>query len=325
MRSVVTGGAGFIGSHLVDRLIAAGEDVIVLDDLSTGSEQNLHHHAGNARLKFVRGSILDVDAVNDAVGNADRVFHLAAAVGVAHIVRDPLGGMLTNVRGTENVLAACAQHHRKVLLASTSEVYGKSPRIPMAEDDDRLLGPTSVPRWSYSTAKALDEHLGLAYAAVGAPVVIVRYFNSYGPRLDERGYGSVIANFLRQAHAGGPLIVYGDGNQTRCFTFVDDTVSGTLAAMDADTNRGRIFNIGNPATEISIADLATRVLEASGQTAEIVRVPFADVFGPNFEDTPRRVPSIDRAISVLNWRPTTDLAPGLSATARWWADNLVAR
>jgi len=321
VRSLVTGGAGFIGSHLVDRLVAAGDQVVVLDDLSTGSKENLEELLTQSKLKFVEGSILDMNTVIDAMRGVNRVFHLAAAVGVTNIVQEPLRGILTNTRGTENVLEQCAKQNCKFLLASTSEIYGKTSKIPMSEDDDRVLGSTWVHRWSYSTAKALDEHLTLAYAATGLPAVIVRYFNTYGPRLDERGYGSVIANFLRQAYAGQPLTLFGDGTQTRTFTYVDDTVSGTIAAMETAAAEGGIFNIGNPTTELSIEALAGQILEVTGSSSGITHTPYTDVFGPDFEDTPRRLPSIDRANHILNWRPAIDLRSGLSITANWWLQN----
>jgi UDP-glucose 4-epimerase len=228
MRSLVTGGAGFIGSHLVDSLISRGDEVAVLDDLSTGSLENLRDHLTSSQLRFTEGSILDVGDVTAVTEGVDRVFHLAAVVGVANVVNDPILGMKTNVRGTEILLERCAEIGCKFLFASTSEIYGKSLLLPMAEDDERVLGSTKIPRWSYSTGKALDEHLTLAYADKGLHAVIVRYFNAYGPRVQERGYGSVVANFLRQAHAGEPLTVHGDGKQTRCFTYVDDSVAGTL-------------------------------------------------------------------------------------------------
>ncbi|MGH9189141.1 MAG: NAD-dependent epimerase/dehydratase family protein, partial [Acidimicrobiales bacterium] len=228
MRVLVTGGAGYIGSHLVDALCDDGHEVAVLDNLSTGRIGNLSGRLDQVR--FLQGSILDASLVMSEVEKSQLVFHLAAAVGVRHIVDDPLQSLLVNTQGTHNVMAACFRHWRKIVFASTSEVYGKAAKVPMREDDDRILGPTTVHRWSYATAKAIDEHLALAYAALGLPVVIVRYFNSYGPRLDERGYGSVVANFLRHSLAGSPLPVHGDGSQTRCFCYVDDTVRGTFLA-----------------------------------------------------------------------------------------------
>ena len=228
MRVLVTGGAGYIGSHLVDRLVTLDHEVTVLDDLSTGNPANLAQ--SSKRIRFVENSILNDRLVDKLVRRAETVFHLAAGVGVGNIVRDPLGALRTNTRGAENVIEACVQHDRRLLLASTSEIYGKTSKMPMSEDDDRLLGSTTIPRWGYSTAKAIDEHLALAYAAHGLRVSVVRYFNSFGPRIDPRGYGSVIANLLRQALANEPLTVHGDGNQTRCFTYIDDTIEGTLRA-----------------------------------------------------------------------------------------------
>ena len=245
MKTLVTGGAGFIGSHLVDRLVENGDAVTVFDDLSTGSRHNVAHHGAGDGVSVIEGTILDENAVEGLVATHDRVFHLAAAVGVAHILAEPLGSMLVNARGTENVLAACARHGCKVVMASSSEVYGKTDRVPMHEDDDRTLGSTAVRRWSYATAKALDEHLALAYASQGLRTAIVRYFNIYGPRMDPRGYASVMANFLRQATSGEALSVYGDGKQTRCFTYIDDCVAGTVLAMDTAAAEGRVINIGN--------------------------------------------------------------------------------
>ena len=313
VRVLVTGGAGFIGSHLVDALCDEGADVTVLDNLTTGRDSNL-----DGRARLVQGSILDADLVDKEVEAVDEVFHLAAAVGVRHIVDDPLGSLRTNTRGTEHVLDACARHRRPVLLASTSEVYGKSIDVPWREDDDRVLGSTDVARWSYATAKALDEHLALAHAKAGLPVSIVRYFNSYGPRLDERGYGSVVAKFVRQALAGEPLTVHGDGAQTRCFTYVADTVRGTLLAARTPAAVGRVFNIGSD-DETSVADLAMAVIEMTGSSSVVERVSYEAVFGPGFEDPQRRRPDITRARTVLGWQPQVGLREGVERTLAWWS------
>jgi UDP-glucose 4-epimerase len=315
VRSLVTGGAGFIGSHLVDALVAEGADVTVLDNLTTGRAANVDPGA-----RFVSGSILDADLVSKLVDAADEVFHLAAAVGVRHILDDPVGALRTNIHGTENVLEACVRSGTPVLIASTSEVYGKSPRVPWREDDDRVLGATTVPRWTYATAKAVDEHLGVAYAEAGLPVSIVRYFNAYGPRLDEKGYGSVVARFLGQALAGQPLTVHGDGTQTRCFTYVTDSVAGTLLAARRRGEHASIFNLGSE-HETAVRDLASMIIEVTGSSSDVQLVSYQAAFGEHFEDAPRRRPDTTRARTVLGWQPTVELREGLDRTLAWWKAN----
>jgi UDP-glucose 4-epimerase len=315
---LVTGGAGFIGSHLVDRLVDQGDDVTVLDDFSTGRRSNIRDHAERDTVRIIEGTILDEALVETLADGCDRVFHLAAAVGVAHIIANPLGSIQVNSRGTENVLTACAHHERKVLIASSSEVYGRGGRVPMHEDDDRILGSTVIPRWSYATAKALDEHLLLAHAAQGLRGVIVRYFNIYGPRMDPQGYGSVMATFLRQALTREPLTVYGDGLQTRCFTYIDDCIDGTMLAMELPSAEGQVFNVGNAATETAIAELARRVIETTGSPSSIVHETYESHFGKGFEDTRRRVPSAARASEGLGWTARVDLDAGLRRTLESW-------
>lgn len=315
MRVLVTGGAGYIGSHLVDLLLDQGHDVTVIDNLSTGKIANIAHRLEYVR--FVNGSILDQPLIEREVERAHLVFHLAAAVGVRHIVDRPLEALLTNTRGTENVLEACFKYWRKVLVASTSEVYGKTSKVPMVEDDDRVLGSTKVHRWGYSTAKALDEHLTFAYAAHGLPVTVVRYFNSYGPRLDPRGYGSVVASFMGAALADRAIPIHGDGSQTRCFTYIDDTAQGTLLAGFSEAAEGTVINLGNP-TETSIRELAERICNLLGSRSELRFIPYEEYYGPGFEDTRRRVPDVTRARDLLNWRPTLDLDAGLARTLEWW-------
>ena len=315
MNVLVTGGAGFIGSHLVASLVSSRHGVTVLDNLSTGNLSNLTPVISD--VAFVEGDILDPDLVESHVRRSDLVYHLAAAVGVGNIMANPLQSIITNTTGTEHVLRSCHRHGVRVVVASTSEIYGKTPKLPMNEDDDRILGSTAISRWSYSTAKALDEHLALAYSSEGLAVSIVRYFNSYGPHLDEKGYGSVIANFIRQARNGEPLTVHGDGLQQRCFTFVSDTVRGTILAGTRPEALGSVFNIGSN-FEISIADLARLILDKTKSSSTITNVSYEQRYGTSFEDTRRRVPSLDRARDVLGYSPTIDLAEGIDRTLAWW-------
>ena len=318
MNILVTGGAGFIGSHLVATLVRDGHRLTVVDNLSTGNLSNLTPVAND--INFIEGDIMNADLVESEVRRADLVYHLAAAVGVGNIMANPLESIITNTTGTEHVLRSCHRHSTRVVLASTSEIYGKTPKLPMAEDDDRILGSTAISRWSYSTSKALDEHLAFAFATEGLRVSIVRYFNSYGPHLDEKGYGSVIANFIRQARDGDPLTVHGDGLQTRCFTFVADTVRGTILAGTKDEALGSVFNIGSN-FEVSIADLARLIVDKTKSSSPITNVSYEERYGRSFEDTRRRVPSLDRAREVLGYTPTINLSEGLDRTLAWW--NLV--
>jgi len=317
---LVTGGAGFIGSHLVDRLVTDGHEVTVLDDLSTGSSDNLTAHGRDSKVKFVRGSVLDATLVDELASGSPLVFHLAAAVGVRNIVQDPLGSLLTNVNGTEHVLAAAMRHGSRVLLASTSEVYGRSDQVPFREDGVRILGPTSVHRWSYATAKALDEHLAFAYLDRGLKVSVVRYFNSYGPRIRQSGYGSVIARFAWQALNGRALTVHGDGQQTRCFTYVGDTVEGTIRAGTSDKAVGSVFNIGT-SHEVTILELAREVRSILRSGSEIRLEPYETDYPKGFEDTRRRVPDVTRAREVLGFEARVGFAEGLARTLEWCRQN----
>jgi UDP-glucose 4-epimerase len=312
VRILVTGGAGFIGSNLVDALMEEGHALIVLDDLSVGKTANIAHHFGNDRFRFVKDSILNIDTLDRLIREVDLVYHLAAVVGVKYVVEDPLKSIITNVRGTENVLEVAAEYQVRTVIASSSEVYGKSTNVPMSEGDDRLLGPTTVKRWSYSDAKAIDEYLGLAYAAQGLPVSCVRYFNTYGPRLDPRGYGSVIARFITQAKRGEPITVYDDGEQTRCFTYVLDTVRGTILTGTVPEATGLVINIGSN-REVSINELARLVKRLTDSPSEIVHIPSTEAYGPDFEEIPRRVPDTTRARVILGFKAKTTLEEGLRA------------
>ncbi|MDY7039981.1 MAG: GDP-mannose 4,6-dehydratase [Chloroflexota bacterium] len=317
MRILVTGGAGYIGSNLVDRLMADGHRVYVIDNLSIGKITNIQHHLSSGRFQFVNDSILNTTTMERLVRQVDMIYHLAAVVGVKYVVDDPLRGITVNVRGTETVLELAFKYWRKVLIASSSEIYGKSTHVPLSEDDDRVLGSTGVGRWSYSDSKAIDEYFAFAYGRKGLPVVVVRYFNSYGPRLDPKGYGSVIAKFIGQALRGEPLTVFDDGLQTRCFTYVDDTLRGTILAATVPEAEGQVFNIGSN-RETSILELARLLLKITGAQNEIQHVPYAKAYGMEFEETRRRVPDIKRAREVLGFETQTSLEEGLQQTLDWF-------
>lgn len=316
-RILVTGGAGYIGSHLCDALIAEGHFVTVIDNLSTGKIANLRHLLGHERFVFVNDSILNEAEVERLVREVETIYHLAAVVGVKYVVDNPLGTIQTNLRGTEIVLERAFKHWRRVVVASSSEVYGKSEVVPLRENADTLLGPTAVGRWSYALAKTLDEHLGFIYAHRGLPVSIVRYFNSYGPRLDPAGYGSVMARFITQALQDAPLTVLDDGQQTRCFTYVSDTVRGTLLAGTHQAAVGQVFNIGNN-RETSVLELAQMVIQATGSRSQIKHVSYEQFYGPRFEETRRRVPDVAKAERVLGFRAEVPLEEGLRQTIAYF-------
>ncbi len=324
MRILVTGGAGFVGSNLVDVLMEQGHEITVIDNLSVGKASNIEHHLDSDRFHFVNDSILNVGTLERLVRQTDLIYHLAAVVGPKYVVEDPLGTIITNVRGTENVLELAFKYWVRSVIASSSEVYGKSTAVPLSEDDDRLLGPTTVGRWSYSDAKAIDEYFALAYAKKGLPIAVVRYFNAYGPRLDPRGYGSVIARFITQALRGEPLTVYDDGQQTRCFTYVTDTIEGTMRAATLKQAAGHVFNIGSN-NEKTILELAQLIKQLTDSTSEIVHVPYEAAFGPTFEETRRRVPDVSRARDVLGFQAQTSLQEGLRRTLAWFQDGKIEK
>jgi len=310
MRALVTGGAGFIGSHLVEALLQQGMSVTVMDDLSTGRAENLAAVAGHPRLETIWGSILEEECLQELVDQADIVYHLAAAVGVRLILDRPVETIETNILGTDRVLRCATKQLRKVILASSSEVYGKNPRVPLREDDDALLGATIKSRWSYACSKAIDEFLGLAYGyGKGLPVVIARFFNTIGPRQTGR-YGMVVPRFVQQALAGEPITVYGDGTQSRSFTDVTDTVSATIALSLHEGVLGQVFNIGN-GEEVTIRELAERVKVLTSSASPIVSIPYAQAFQQGFEDLHRRVPAIDKIQRAIGYEPRVNLETSL--------------
>ena len=306
MRILITGGAGFIGSHLAERLVREGHNVVALDDLSTGLKRNLQSLEGNNRFSFVEGSVLDAELVNELVSESDMVFHLAAAVGVKLIMDEPSRSIITNVTGTENVLKAAIPGKTPTFIASTSEVYGKTTKFPFREDDDMTIGATRNLRWSYACAKQLDEFLALAYAReVDLPVVVLRFFNTTGPRQTGR-YGMVLPNFVVNALLGKPLKVHGTGQQTRCFGHVYDVIEALLLLMETPKAFGEVYNIGTD-QEVSIMDLARKVVSATGSTSDIELVPYSDVYPVGFEDMARRLPCVDKLHEAIGFRPMRTL------------------
>lgn len=321
MKVLVTGGAGYIGSNLVGRLLEKGHYVFVIDNLSTGKIDNIKDYLGNEKFHFINDTILNEKTIKELIEKCDCVYHLAAAVGVKYVVDDPLKAILTNVTGTDIVLKFAYKYWKKTLIASSSEVYGKSCEVPFDEDNFlRVLGSTKIDRWAYSTSKAIDEHLAFAYSRKGLPIVIVRYFNSYGPGIDEKGYGSVVARFIKQALKGEPITVHGDGKQTRCFTYIDDTVRGTILAQETERAIGDVYNIGSN-FETSIHNLAFLIKELANSKSEVMFTTYESYYGKGFEDTRRRVPSIEKAKNVLSFVAEIPLETGLLKTIDWCKEN----
>ena len=307
MRILVTGGAGFIGSHLCERLINDGHNVTAIDNFSTGRASNLQSLQGVAGYSLIEGSILDTQLLNPLVNNTDYVFHLAAAVGVFNIVNNPLASLLTNIRGTENVLDAAYAAKTPVFLTSSSEVYGKNVSDSLKESDDRILGSPVTLRWSYSEAKAIDESLAYAYfVEKQLETRIVRFFNTVGPR-QLGAYGMVVPRFVKSALTNEPITIYGDGNQTRCFAHVYDVIDAVIAIAFVENTIGKVINIGND-YEISIYELAKKVMAETNSKSEVVYVPYEEAYGGGFEDMERRVPNIDLIHQLVGWKPRRDLS-----------------
>ena len=303
---LITGGAGFIGSHLADLLLAKGNQVVLLDDLSTGRLANIEHLAPRADVEFVLGSILNADLVDSIVSRVDVVYHLAAAVGVELIVEKPLQSLMTNIRGSEIVFEKAHKHGTRILVTSTSEIYGKNTSDRLSEEDDRILGSPLKSRWSYSEAKAIDEILAYTYwREKGLETVIVRLFNTVGPR-QTGSYGMVIPRFVSQALRNEPITVFGTGDQTRCFCFVGDVVKGMVDLCDHSEAYGRVFNLGG-SEEISMKELAKRIISASGSSSRLDFIPYDVAYEEGFEDMQRRVPDTTRAHELVGFEPTVGL------------------
>jgi len=306
MKALVTGGAGFIGSYLAERLIKNGSEVIVVDNLSTGSVKNIESLEGKNGFDFVEGDIRDGELMESLAKRSDAIFHLAAAVGVKLIADSPVHTIETNIGGTEKVLEAANRFRKKILIASSSEVYGKNETAPFHEDDDIVLGSTSLPRWSYACSKAIDEFLGLAfYQQYGLSVVIARFFNTIGPRQTGR-YGMVVPRFVRWALRGEPVLIYGTGKQKRCFCYVEDLVEAVIGLMNCRQAAGKVYNIGS-SDEITIEELADRIIEMTASKSEKKFIPYEVAYGRPMEDMMQRVPSLERIKNAIGWEPKTNL------------------
>jgi UDP-glucose 4-epimerase len=320
MRALITGGAGFIGSHLSEALLAAGHEVLVLDNLSTGSFENIAHLKGRPRFEYFVDSVDNEPLLAELVDRSDVVFHFAAAVGVKLIVEQPVRTIETNVHGTEVVLKHANKKKKLVVIASTSEVYGKSEDVPFREDSDLVLGPTPKHRWAYACSKAIDEFLALAYwKERKLPVIIVRFFNTVGPRQTGQ-YGMVIPNFVRQALAGEPITVFGDGRQTRSFTHVSDVVDALLKLVNEPSAIGKVINVGSN-QEVSILSLAERVRDLTGSASPITYVPYDQAYESGFEDMPRRVPDLTKITAMIGYKPKRTLDDILSDVIRYFREK----
>jgi len=320
MRILVTGGSGFIGSHLCERLIHDGNNVTIIDNFSTGAKSNLKNLRDSDNLTLIEGSVLDTDILNPLIKETDYIFHLAAAVGVFNIVNHPLASLLTNIRGTENVLEAAHSTKTPVFLTSSSEVYGKNFSDSLKESDDRILGSPTTLRWSYSEAKAIDESLAYAYFIERKlETRIVRFFNTVGPR-QLGAYGMVLPRFVKFALANEPITIYGNGNQTRCFAHIYDVIDAVIAVAFAENTIGKVINIGNN-FEISINKLAQKVISETGSSSEIIYVPYNEAYGDGFEDMDRRVPNIELINQLVGWKPQRDLSTIISDISKEMRKN----
>jgi UDP-glucose 4-epimerase len=307
VKYLITGGAGFVGSHLAEELLRRGHEVFVVDDLSTGSIENIRHLKTHDRFHYVVDTCANVQLMAELVDTSDRIFHLAAAVGVKLIVESPVRTIETNVHLTEVMLTLAFKKRRPILVASTSEVYGKSEQLPFREDGDLVLGATHKGRWSYACSKAIDEFLAIAYwKEKRLPTVIVRLFNTVGPRQTGQ-YGMVVPNFVKQALAGQPITVFGDGKQSRCFTHVSDVIRALIALMETEKSYGQVFNVGS-AMEITIGDLAKQVREMCGSSSDIVHIPYSKAYEEGFEDMPRRIPDTTKIEAAVGWKPSIPLS-----------------
>ena len=306
MKALITGGSGFIGSFLAENLIENGHSVIALDNLSTGFYSNIASLIDHKNFSFVKGDVMDEQLVDDLVNQCDSVFHLAAAVGVDLILKNPINILETNIKGTDSVLKSVTKHDKSVLIASTSEIYGKSTDYPFKENSDRLLGPTTMSRWAYSDSKAIDEFLSLGYYnQFNTKIVIARLFNTVGPRQTGR-YGMVLPRFVESALSGKQIKVFGDGTQSRCFMHVHDAVKALMSLINNPDAHGEIFNVGQQ-KEISILELANRIIELTKSKSEINLVPYSEAYDPGFEDMPRRIPDTTKINSLINWKASIQL------------------
>ncbi|MCH6545329.1 MAG: NAD-dependent epimerase/dehydratase family protein [Deltaproteobacteria bacterium] len=317
MKILITGGAGFVGSHLTDAFLAQGDEGTILD---VASDLKVQHNIGNPRFRLVRDSVLNREILESLIAWCDYVYHLAAVVGVEHYVGDPYQVLNINVNGTQTVLNVAFKLQKKVIFSSTSEVYGRNLAVPFHEESDRLMGSTRIDRWCYATSKAVGEHFCFAFHKLGLPVVVLRYFNVYGPRLDQVDVGRVISIYLGQLTRGDPLTVIGNGEQTRCFTYVDDAIRATMAAGTTDKAVGRAINVGSD-REFSIKELAEMMIRISGSQSTLRFVSQESVYGPSYEDIPRRVPDVRLMKEILQVDAKVPLEEGLRQTLEWYRNG----